>query len=40
MKKGIMALANNLPDGYGQNFIEVINDLQCYFHNYKITIEA
>ena len=40
MKKGIMALANNLPDGYGQNFIKVINDLQCDFHNYKITIEA
>ena len=40
MKKGIIALANNLPDDYGQNFIGAINDLRCDFHNYKIIIEA
>ena len=40
MKKGIIALANNLPDGYGQKFIRAINGLPCNFYSYKITIEA
>lgn len=39
MKSGIIALANNLPDGYGQNFIKTINALRCDFQQYKIVIE-
>lgn len=40
MKSGIIALANNLSDGYGQNFIKTINALRCDFQQYKIVIEA
>lgn len=40
IKRGIVALSKNLPDGYGQNFIKIINSLRCDFPQYKITIEA
>lgn len=40
MRSGIIALSSNLPEGYGQNFIKVINDLKCDFQQYKIVIEA
>lgn len=40
MKSGIIALAVNLPDGYEQNFIKIINALRCDFQQYKIVIEA
>lgn len=40
MKNRIVALANNLPKNYGQNFISDINALRCDFREYKITIEA
>lgn len=39
MKSGIIALSSNLPEGYGQNFIKVINNLRCDFQQYKIVIE-
>lgn len=39
MKSGIIALSKNLPDGYGQNFIKIINTLRCDFQRYKIVIE-
>lgn len=40
MEKGIVALANNLPGGYRQNFINAINSLRCDFEQYKMIIEA
>lgn len=39
MKSEINALSNNLPDGYGQNFIKTINALRCDFQQYKIVVE-
>lgn len=40
IKEAIIALADNLPDGYKINFIKTINDLICNFANYKLKIEA
>lgn len=40
IKEAIVALADNLPDGYKINFIKAINDLICNCANYKIKIEA
>ena len=35
---GIEALANNLPEGYKNNFIKEINGLRCDFDDYKLII--
>lgn len=40
VKEGIIALANNLPDDYRQNFLLIINGLRCDFQQYKILIGA
>ncbi len=40
VKRRILDLANNLPDGYRENFLKELNEIKCDYADYKIIFEV